>query len=172
VVEQNHSREDQEDIATQAPTSPQTKIFELPFLSIVFRAKRANILPTTEDFFFCSLEYSRAHVLGALELLDTSSFDCGNQVDCNRGRDRRTETCLLRLINIIMGDVYYERLIGESKANPRRGKIYWSSMCCTSRHCKNVTFQKRVLHAESEISMTTEQNSCCAWFTRVGARKG
>jgi hypothetical protein len=117
------------------------KHFELPFPSIVFRAKRANILPTTEVFSFCSLEYSRAHVLGALELVDTSSFDCGTQIDPNRGRDQRTETCLLQLINIIMGDVYYKRLISEAKANPHRGKKdqkktgpdvqFWGDVLCS-----------------------------------------
>jgi hypothetical protein len=33
------------------------------------------------------------------------------------------DTCFLQLINIIMGDVYYEQLISDSRANPWWGKI-------------------------------------------------
>jgi hypothetical protein len=43
-----------------------------------------------------------------------------DQADARNGC---TETCHLRLINIIMGDVYYMQLISESRANTWRGEI-------------------------------------------------
>jgi hypothetical protein len=74
---------------------------------------------------FCTiLTYSSVHVLHALEMVDTLGFNCGGHpMDQTDARNHHTETCLLRLINIIMGCVYYEQLIGESRTNPGRGEI-------------------------------------------------
>jgi hypothetical protein len=69
--------------------------FEESLLIIVFWAQRADILPAT--------------------------YAEGN--DQNGGINRRTDTCLLRLINILMGDIYCEQLISESRANPRWAEI-------------------------------------------------
>jgi hypothetical protein len=101
-----------------------TKGFQLPFLSTVFWAQRATAMPATNVFTFCSIEYSRVHVLHEVQMVDTSGFDGGAQSnDQNDGVNRQADTCLLQLINILMGDVYYERLISELRANPRLAEI-------------------------------------------------
>jgi hypothetical protein len=110
--------------ASQEPSLRRTS-FQLPFLSIVFRAKRVNILPRIYVFSFCTLKYSWVHVLRALKMVDTLGFDCGSppidQTDAQH--NHRVETCLLQLINIIMGYVSYKWLIGEWRTNPWWGEI-------------------------------------------------
>lgn len=95
--------------------------FPSKLVILFYRWSKAGSLPTTDRFLVCGKEFSVAELNSRLSDVDTAAEDT---MDDGTILHRRTPACVLRLFLIlIVDDIFYERLLTESRATPNQPSI-------------------------------------------------